>query len=161
LFADTLRTESQGGEAVSERHARAAQWYERHGFLADAIHHYRSAGDLRSAMQVVQEAAPGLVRLGELSTLLGWIDLLPDEWVHSNPELATYKGMILLIGERVQEANAYATAAAASINDGAPAVLRGRLASLWAFLALAQGDNTGTIKLCRAMTASRVGLSKS
>jgi LuxR family transcriptional regulator, maltose regulon positive regulatory protein len=148
LFADTLRTESRGNP-IKERHARAAHWYELHGYPADAIHHFRAAEDLTSAMRVVEEAASDLVRLGELSTLLAWIDLLPEEWVRSNPVLATYKGMILLIGEHVTEAHSFAASAQDSISDEAPAILRGRLAGLQAFLATAQGDNARTLDLCQ------------
>jgi len=56
LFADYLITGSLP-EARKAGHARAAAWYEQHGYPADAIHHYRSAGDTDSLQRLVQAAA--------------------------------------------------------------------------------------------------------
>jgi LuxR family maltose regulon positive regulatory protein len=146
LFVDYLITESRP-ETRKAGHARAAAWYDQHGYPADAIHHYRLAGDMGSVQRLVQAAAPDLIRRGELNTLLTWIDYLPDERVRADPGLSSYKGMILLIGERAQEAEVYAQAASANLKDEAPPSLRGRLASLQAFLATAQGDNAHSLEL--------------
>jgi ATP/maltotriose-dependent transcriptional regulator MalT len=75
LFADYLRSEDQG-EGVKTRHARAARWFEEHGYSSEGLDHYCAAGDMSSALRVVQATAGDLVRLGELSTLLAWIDRL-------------------------------------------------------------------------------------
>jgi LuxR family maltose regulon positive regulatory protein len=148
LFADYLRNESRAC-APEALHARAAQWYESHGYLAEALRHYHRAGDEPAAAQVIHLVANDMVQRGEFNTLLNWIDLLPDALVRSDPGLSIYKGMVLLLGERVQEAHSYATAAEASLGvDSTPAV-RGRLASLKAFLAIVDGALDASLELCQ------------
>lgn len=90
LFADFLRSRlSVTGVDVSVLHKRAALWYEAHGYMAEAIHHALEAGAFGEAAVWLERHAVLWLKRRETTTLLDWLNRLPEE--------AAERPMILLL----------------------------------------------------------------
>ncbi|MDQ0115532.1 LuxR C-terminal-related transcriptional regulator [Paenibacillus harenae] len=78
LFADFLRVKLQDAEQAETAllHSRAAAWYERHGFLEEAIEHALSAGEERRAATWVQRHAHVWLKDRETAMLRRWLERL-------------------------------------------------------------------------------------
>jgi LuxR family maltose regulon positive regulatory protein len=89
LFADILRRrlEREMGGLAPELHRRASQWYEREGLTAEAVSHALACGDFERAAYLIQEEGWATLTRGEMTTILGWIGVLPDDIVRANPQL--------------------------------------------------------------------------
>ncbi|WP_328608985.1 LuxR C-terminal-related transcriptional regulator [Amycolatopsis sp. NBC_00345] len=138
LFADYLRGELDPAVA-RECHGRAARWFAAHGMPAETIRHAVPGGELDLAVVTVREHAEVQVRRGELATLLSWLNRLPEEQVRAHADLAGFKGWLLYLAGRADEAEAYAAIADAGMGPDAPAVDRAMLRTFQAYLALTHG----------------------
>ncbi len=89
LFADILRQrlEREMGDLVPELHRRASAWYEQEGLIAEAIGHALTCADFERAAHLIQEAGWATFTRGEMTTIFGWIALLPRPVVRANPQL--------------------------------------------------------------------------
>jgi ATP/maltotriose-dependent transcriptional regulator MalT len=81
LFADVLRSRLQREqpERIRELHRRAAAWYERNGWMSEAIRHALAAQEHDRAADLVEQVARKMWNRGEAMTLLGWLEALPEE----------------------------------------------------------------------------------
>jgi LuxR family maltose regulon positive regulatory protein len=82
LFSDFLqgRLKRERPEQVKELHLRAASWYERNGWISEAVEHALAAGEVEWAVRLVEYQAIALVLRGEGATL-------PAGLVRSRPRL--------------------------------------------------------------------------
>ena len=102
LFADLLRDRLQQArpEIVPELHRRASVWYQDADLIDEAFAHAAAAGDVQRAVRLVEAHAERLVRRGEVSTLLRWLKVLPDEAIRSRPRLCvSYAWALFLTGQ--------------------------------------------------------------
>lgn len=102
LFADVLAAQlrAEQPDRVSTLHRRASAWYEQHGSPADAIRHALAAEDFSRAADLVEQAAPVMLRTRQEATLLGWLKAIPDEVLRVRPVLSIYYvGVLLASGE--------------------------------------------------------------
>ncbi|MEV5025416.1 LuxR C-terminal-related transcriptional regulator [Paenibacillus sp. LPE1-1-1.1] len=78
LFADFLRVKLQDEEqaGIALLHNRAAAWYERHGFLEEAIDHALFAGDEHRAATWMQQHAHIWLKVRETVMLRRWLERL-------------------------------------------------------------------------------------
>lgn len=159
LFADFLRERLRQTrpERWPELHHRAAEWYERNGFLAEAVGHALAVGETEQAARLVEQMAESIWMRGEMMRLLGWLEALPDDLIRSRPRLCIFHAWILNIlghyesaqerlrdGERSLE---QATGVAAEERG----VIRGMLATVWAIIAMMEGDAARALELsCQA-----------
>src|SRR5687767_1053492 len=92
LFADVLRMHlmTEQPELVSILHNRASEWYEQNGSTADAIHHALAAKDFDRAADLIERAVLEMGRTRQESTLLGWLQALPDELFQYRPMLSVH-----------------------------------------------------------------------
>jgi len=99
LFVDLLRKRlyQVHPDLVPALHCRASQWYERNGYLAEAIDHALSAGDLERATRLVEQIAEATLMRSEIVTFLNWVAQLPDDLVRTRPDLCIFHGWALLI----------------------------------------------------------------
>ncbi len=102
LFAEFLRSRQNGSTA--ELHQRASQWFEENGLLTEAVGHALAAADFDRAASFVEQAAQTMLMQGEISTLLKWIETLPEEIIRSRPRLYTYLAWALVVSGRLSEA---------------------------------------------------------
>jgi LuxR family transcriptional regulator, maltose regulon positive regulatory protein len=82
LFSDFLRGRLQQiqPERVPELHRRAAWWFEYRGLVTEAMGHVLNAEDFERAARMVEQNRVAMITRGELNTLLGWLQALPDEY---------------------------------------------------------------------------------
>ena len=102
LFAEFLRARLRRiqPERVPELHRRAAEWYEDHGSIAEAVRHALAAEDFERAARLVEQTRGAMITRDELNTLLGWLQGLPDELVRSRPPLClAYAWVLILTGQ--------------------------------------------------------------
>lgn len=138
LFRDYLRAQLSPAEAA-DCHLRAARWFATRDAPADTIKHAIAAGDTQLAVRTVQAVVEDQIRHGELASMLGWLNRLPDDEVCRNPDLAGMKGWLLYLGGRVEDADTYARIADTTMPADAPAADRAMLRTFQSYLALTRG----------------------
>ena len=146
LFADYLRAELDPVTAA-ESHALAAAWFAEHDWPAETIKHAVAAGDSALAVRTVRLVVDDQVRRGELASMLSWLTRMPDEVVRAHADLAGFKGWLLYLAGRVDEAETYARIADAGMPADAPAADRAMLRTFQAYLALTRGRLAGAAEL--------------
>lgn len=146
LFAGFLRTEL-APQRKAFLHQKATRWFEAHGFLAEAVKHALAAGDLDEAERIIGPAAGQALQRGELATVLGWLDTLPEARIRTNGELVIYKGWALYLAGQVQAAVSCADLAEAILPQDASPIVQAGLIGLRCFLAAAQGDDVQILQL--------------
>src|SRR5215208_6242228 len=101
LFADVLRSRLQREqpERIRELHRRAAEWYELNGWTSEAIRHALAAQEHDRAADLVERVARKMWFRGEVMTLLGWLEALPEETKGRRPQLLLqYSAALLWVG---------------------------------------------------------------
>ena len=102
LFADVLRSRLQREqpERIRELHRRAAAWYERNGWTSEAIRHALAAQENDRAADLVEHVARKMWNRGEVMTLLGWLEALPEEVMRRRSQLLLqYSAALLWVGQ--------------------------------------------------------------
>ncbi|UCD99964.1 MAG: hypothetical protein JSV42_04405 [Chloroflexota bacterium] len=99
LFKDflvkTLQLSNHTGMKIL--HSRASQWFEGHGYMDEAIDHAISAEEYQRAMELIaREAQPRLMR-SETSSLIRWIDSLPEDVLATRPSLYLIQAWALVL----------------------------------------------------------------
>jgi len=89
LFREFLQTRLREAspEAFSLLHRQAAAWFEAHAAPEQAVEHYLMAGAAFEAAQVMDRAAPELLRVGYFQTLVTWAEQLPEDVLCAVPSL--------------------------------------------------------------------------
>lgn len=138
LFADVLRA---GLEPEQERQiqARAAAWFTDEGLLGQALPYWLAAGNVAQAAQLIGTLAAEWLKDGELQTLLGWLEVLPETAVANNPDLISYKAICLLLTGQLEKARLYARQARAIFEAQAEPAGAGRLLAIQAWFAMTSG----------------------
>jgi LuxR family maltose regulon positive regulatory protein len=103
LFADVLRV-NVPAEVAAESRRLAAHWYESAGLQAEAIDTWLAVPDPEQAADAIRRAAPETLRVGELQTLLHWLEALPDASILHDPDLMAYRALARLLTGRLHAA---------------------------------------------------------
>ena len=156
LFADALRARilSEEPDKVPVLHRRASDWYEQHGLMEDAVRHALAGGDLERAAHLMELALPDLRRNRQDSTLLGWLEVLPDEVVRRSAVLSVFRGWMLMVAgdldaveDRLDDAErALAGAGKPDADNEELRTLPATVAIYRASLAQARGDASSTAR---------------
>ena len=106
LFGELLRAELHRSEPdlVSDLHRRAAAWFEAEGLIDEAVRHLVAAGDIAASADLIAADWVNEFNGGGLSTVSGWLDLLPDETVAQDPRLSVARAWIALNGGQLDDA---------------------------------------------------------
>ncbi len=82
-------------------HERAADWYEKNGFIQKAVEHafQMSSGD--KASELIERHALPMIYQGEISTVRDWFDRLPELLTQASPMLYICKAWSLVLMQRV------------------------------------------------------------
>ncbi len=107
LFGDVLQT----GCSVNEKEkilTSAAIWFESQGLVAEAISNWLAVKSYGSAARLIGCLVPDLIRTGELQTLLGWLNSLPEAIILQDSELVSYKTLALLMTGQISQALEFA-----------------------------------------------------
>lgn len=99
LFADFLRDRliDQHPAELPDLHRRAAAWYAANDLLSEAVQHSFSAKDIDLAADLIQAQAKELLGRGGITTLLRWIEALPEPVINSRPRLGLARAWGMLM----------------------------------------------------------------
>jgi LuxR family maltose regulon positive regulatory protein len=102
LFAELLRHRLRASHPnlETELHQLASGWFEAEGLVAEAIQHALAAQDWERAGSLIQGISTDYLKHGEVLTVVGWFQSLPEEMLLSNPKLCfDYCWPLLLAGQ--------------------------------------------------------------
>jgi LuxR family maltose regulon positive regulatory protein len=146
LFADLLQSRLQRlhPDLVPHLHLRAVAWFEAHGLFAEAVEHAFSAADYDRAASLIEQVASGTMLHGRLTTILNWVDALPERLLDRRPRLRFYQAWALSIGGRPKTAEKLLLDAKSTL-DSLPdspekLALRGELVALLTGIILNSND---------------------
>ena len=146
LFSELLRQRlrSSGMYDIALLHQKASRWFEVEGYLSDAVEHALAAQDWGQAARLIGQASDGMLKRGEIITLIGWCGKLPDEITQSQPPLAIANAWALLLAAQFGPAEAILDQAERSVEH--EPLLLGGVAAAQAYQARAKGDNPRLIE---------------
>ncbi|MCU1636920.1 MAG: helix-turn-helix transcriptional regulator [Cryobacterium sp.] len=106
LFADVIRARSLkvSPERVQTLHRLASEWHEHNDLPEDAVRHALAATDFERAVGLIERAMPDMRRRRQDTTLLGWLQLLPDEVTAGRPVLSVYYAWSMLVSGELDAA---------------------------------------------------------
>ncbi|MBC8449497.1 MAG: transcriptional regulator [Chloroflexi bacterium] len=105
LFHDFLQAQlARNTEQAQALHRRAADHFRQTGHLEETVYHLLEAQEHTAAAQLLEEIGPGLVRLGRLDSLSGWIARLPEEVRVAHPGLDLLLGDVLRLRAHFDDA---------------------------------------------------------
>jgi LuxR family maltose regulon positive regulatory protein len=101
LFADFLRDRlvARHLDELPELHRRAASWYADQNLLSEAVQHSFAAEDVDQAADLIQLQTKDMLGRGEITTLLRWIEALPEDIVRTRPQLGLSRAWGMLMRE--------------------------------------------------------------
>jgi LuxR family maltose regulon positive regulatory protein len=119
LFGELLRTELYRSEPdlVVELHRRAATWFETEGLVDEAVRHLVAAGEIAHSADLIAADWVNEFNSGGLSTVSGWLDLLPDQTVSQDPRLSVARAWIALSVGQLDDAAEWIEAVEAGSPD--------------------------------------------
>ena len=105
LFAEFLQS-CWGRESRTQQnslHRLAGEWYEKNGFLTEAVHHFIEGEGYSQAVLLIQKLAPEMLEKGETEALLNWLNVLPEPWRSQNPVLCLAGAWALILSRRFEQ----------------------------------------------------------
>jgi LuxR family maltose regulon positive regulatory protein len=140
LFVDVLRARIDPSDR-QRLHVQALRWYEAHSYPHLAIQHalaYASlTGNPDEAARLIIGAADKAIQQGALATVQRWLEAMPDEYVRSNWQLATYAAWLRALNGDMLVAEDYAQAARSAVRpETARAIDLGRLHVVRGYVAI-------------------------
>lgn len=146
--------------SVSLLHKRASDWYREHGHNAEATAHALRAREWDVAVELIQAQLTGLtIRMpADMSTLLRWLERLPEAVLRAQPQLCiAYVNALFWTGQ-VSKAALWLDAAEAALRDTSASGIAadperermlGDITAKRAFRAAAlEEDGEGALALC-------------
>jgi LuxR family maltose regulon positive regulatory protein len=158
LFAEVLHNRLRQAEPtlVAELHGRASAWYERQGLAVEAVQHAFRASDVERAASLVERIGMAVGYRGQVYTVLGWLNALPDALVRTRPALCISHALTLIFIGQMEQAEARLRDAEGCIHaDMQPLqarAIRGQVSVIRGNIARYCGD------LARSVTLSRQAL---
>lgn len=163
LFAELLKNQllQVEPERLDELHERAADWYVQHGFTQKAVEHAFQVSNLAKAFALVERQALPMLFQGEVHTVAGWFERLPESLMQGSPMLLVSKAWAFALmyhRPRLQDIEQAAQSAERALDFvHADQALRNRvagyLASVQAYLmqplVTAGADPTSLIATCQ------------
>jgi LuxR family maltose regulon positive regulatory protein len=145
LFADVLnrRLEQDYPHLLLDLHRRASQWFEKNGFIFDAIRHSLVAEELDRAAQLLDHNGCLLLMRGEVNNLLHWIEAV-EPYSQTLPWIAIQKAWAFCLTGQLDRAEAPLQAAERLISALEPSddvgTMSGAVAAARAYRANMQGE---------------------
>ena len=155
LFADLLHARLQEREPTAPLHRRAAAWHAHNGSVVEAVDHALFARDFdRAGDLIVQRVDEMLWTRGEVATILGWLERLPEASLKVRPNLCLVHAWALLISVELAAAEGRLHDAQRALETASPSkeerkAALGQMAVIEAMLANFRGDIPRTIELSR------------
>jgi len=144
LFVELLKNQllQAEPERVDELHERAAEWYAKNGFIQKAVEHAFQVSNLNKVLELIERHAIPMLYQGEVHTVVGWFDRLPESLMQNSPMMFVSKAWAIALWHhlpRMNEIEQAATSAEHALNlSNADQALRnlvaGHIASVQAYL---------------------------
>ena len=157
LFAQVLRERLASGarpETVARLHRHASSWFEGQGLVVEAVRHALVAHDWERAARLIEEHGLGwLILRGQVHTVLGWLNALPEALLRAHPDLLHYHALALfslnqLDAAELREQVVEEVLSSAPPDDRARTIL-GHATGLRAAIAHVRGDVSSCVTLAR------------
>jgi LuxR family transcriptional regulator, maltose regulon positive regulatory protein len=140
-------------DAIADLHRRASSWFADEGDVAGMIEHAIPAGDLHVAASALERHWLALYSDGRATTLVRWIDALPEDVIEEHPDLALARYGVARAMGRFENAEHWLGIAerAAERADSLPrrAALLARVARQRSFGALARAEVADAVQWAR------------
>jgi len=146
LFAELLRDRLNASIPGAEKQlfTRACQWFEAQELTTEAVQYALAAKDWESASRLIVQASDDLLKRGEMATLIGWVQKVPEELIRSRPDLGMSYAWTLLLSGRLDKAEEMLIELE-EIGTTAPSLL-GQVTAAQAYAARARGNNQRVIE---------------
>lgn len=147
LFAEMLRL-TLTKEERGRLHLGATEWYGKNGFMEQSIQHAEAysllTGDHDPLEAWVAQAVLATLHQGGTSLVATWLNLISEEKILQNPDLAMSKAWANAMNGSMASARHYAEAAERTLGDWPKAAInRGHIQTLKAFIALTMEEDFG------------------
>ncbi len=142
LLRDRLRASIPGSEA--QLHVNASQWFETESLTTEAVQHALAAQDWERAARLIIKTSDDLLKRGEMATLIGWVQKVPEQIVRSRPDLGMSYAWALLLSGRLDESEELLLELE-EIGTAAPNLM-GQVTAAQAFAARARGNDQRVIE---------------
>ena len=151
LFGELLRAELHRSEhdSVAGLHRRAAAWFEAEGLVDEAVRHLVAAGDIARSADLIAADWVNKFNGGGLSTVSGWLDLLPEECVLQDPRLSVARAWIALNSGQFDDAHFWIEAVEAAADTLDHGSLGAQLVALREVHAFKTGDVAAALEAAR------------
>lgn len=168
LFGEllNLRLQQTHSKQISILHQRASAWYERNGFIDEAIEHALQGEAFERAADLIEGQFGVKYGRGDHALLRRWMAKLPQELVFVKPQLCIIYAWNMFTSGQLEEAGRSLQAAERLLNPGRDRnsivsfmydqlaetdrrTLLGKASAIQAFLASYRGDAPGTIQHAR------------
>jgi LuxR family maltose regulon positive regulatory protein len=119
LFADLLRVKLRHTHSaqMAVLHCRASQWFEKNMMIAEAVSHARAGNDFEQVMHLVKGNAFSMLDSGELATLIGWLDSIPQDLINKQPWMCIFYAWALAFTDQLNRAEEYLLKAESALLD--------------------------------------------
>ena len=153
LFADLLRQRLRQTqpEQLSVLHRRASEWFKNQGLNRQAIKHSLDGGDYQGAAELIRAIAIDIIQQGEHTTVIGWINALPEEFVIAHPYLCVLHAQALQLTGELETSEARLIDAEDALDsqnyqvDETDDSIRGLIHACRAYSSFMIGDHVNTI----------------
>ena len=134
LFAEVLRRHLQQTEPtlLPVLHRRASAWYEQHDLPIEAVQHALAAPDVALAARLIEPIALPIAFQGQITTVLGWLNALPEALVRARPFLCVYYARLLMYTNQLEMAEVRVQEAEWGVQEEMPAE-QARIIQGWVF----------------------------
>jgi LuxR family maltose regulon positive regulatory protein len=149
LFADLLshRLDLEPAQERVQLHKQACRWFADNGFSADAVRHALAASDWEEAASLILQVSDTMLKRGEVVTLLGWFQALPEAFVLANPPICLGYAWPLILSEQVDAANVYLDRAEQAFLESGDRAPLGEIVIARIHIARVRGDGDQVIAL--------------
>lgn len=125
-------------------HKKAAAWFEKHGYMEEAMHHYILSRNFDKAAAILEQQAPGMLCSGNLNTLLEVLSRMPESSIQDKYLLCLGYAWLLALRGQFPEAELWLKKVEGAIEPrgsegsgkNSAEQLRGELACIKAYLAI-------------------------
>lgn len=152
LFANVLRQQLRRTwpEAIPGLRRRASAWCAANGQIDEAVNHAVAGDDLEAAVLLLELHSQELLHRGDIRTLQGWLDKLPEATVLGRPWLSIFSGWIRLLSGRSAGIERFLRAAEERQFEVKNSdELRGHVAAIRAYASMWSADPEHTMRLAQ------------
>ena len=118
LFAEVLQLRLMQAQPswLPELHRRAQQWFERNGWMHDAVNHAIAAQDFEGAARLIEGLVAAKWQTGEIKALQNWLSALPVGFWRKHPRLWLVQAWVAMTVGNYVEGDANLRAAEESLS---------------------------------------------